>query len=127
MECSGSDRVGRTVSTRLLAPLRQRSTKMMLCVPSRFAAIESVSFPLLENCSLLEIFFCRSSASNDALSKMQSLGAIVIDNLELPSFEEFLQSDAMDIVLRCDFKEDLATYLAERRESTMRSLQDVIE
>lgn len=68
-----------------------------------------------------------SVAADSALAKMLSLGAAIVDDLELPSFDEFLVSYAENTVLNCEFKEDLTSYLIGRVGSSIHSLEDLIQ
>lgn len=67
------------------------------------------------------------------LSKMADLGAIVINNTNLPSTDEFYESGNSwstgneTMVLQTEFKVDLAKYLSELQgDVTVKSLEDVI-
>jgi amidase len=59
-----------------------------------------------------------------ALEVMQSLGATIIDPVDAPDPLEF--SDDEFTVLLCEFKDDIAKYLAGINQTSMRTLADLI-
>ncbi|KAJ9100953.1 hypothetical protein QFC19_005349 [Naganishia cerealis] len=65
-------------------------------------------------------------AFNRAVSKIESLGAIIQDPAEIPSMDEWLASDAEWVVMTTEFKEGIATYLKDMTSSDVRTLEDII-
>jgi len=66
-----------------------------------------------------------SGVLDNAVRVMRSLGAEVVDDLEVPSFEEVQNPETM--VLICEFKDAIAEYLATRGpEVPHRTLADLI-
>jgi amidase len=63
----------------------------------------------------------------DAVQVMRDAGAVVIDPVEFPSFDEFNADQSEIIVLIYEFKRDLNAYLATRSGVPVRSLADVIQ
>src|SRR4029450_5393945 len=65
------------------------------------------------------------AVAEEAIQAMTDLGAIVIDPVEIPNvFDVF---DAELTVLLFEFKVDLHRYLAELKNTSMRSLADLID
>jgi amidase len=64
---------------------------------------------------------------NQAIEAMKRAGAIIVDPADLPSAQAIADSNDELTVLVFDFKADLNTYLAERGDPTIRTLQDVID
>jgi amidase len=62
-----------------------------------------------------------------ALQVMRDAGAILIDPVELPSFDEFNADQSEIIVLIFEFKRDLNRYLAMRSGVPVSTLADVIQ
>jgi amidase len=62
-----------------------------------------------------------------AVDVMRSAGAVVIDPVEFPSFDEFNADQSELIVLIFEFKRDLNNYLATRTGVPVTSLADVIQ
>jgi amidase len=62
-----------------------------------------------------------------ALQVMRDAGAILIDPVELPSFDAFNADQSEIIVLIYEFKRDLNAYLASRSGVPVRTLADVIQ
>lgn len=58
---------------------------------------------------------------------MRSHGAIVIESLNIAGIDENQQYGDLWSLLLMTFSEDIARYLAELRNTTMRSLADLIE
>jgi amidase len=63
----------------------------------------------------------------DAVQVMRDAGAIVIDPIEIPSFDEFNVDQSEIIVLIFEFKRDLNAYLATRSGVPVSTLADVIQ
>ena len=63
----------------------------------------------------------------EAVQVLHDAGAVVVDPVELPSFDEFIADDAEIIVLVFEFKRDLNAYLATRTGVPVTSLADVIQ
>ncbi|KAJ9102882.1 hypothetical protein QFC19_004612 [Naganishia cerealis] len=64
-----------------------------------------------------------------AIRKMESLGAILCDPVEIATFEEWktrVKTDYFTVILT-DFKEDLAKYLSGMKSTDVHNLQDIIE
>lgn len=72
------------------------------------------------------------TALEEALKKMESLGATVCDQAEIPSLPEWkalataTPKFALNIIAH-EFKEDIETYLATMQSTEVRNLQDIIE
>jgi amidase len=64
---------------------------------------------------------------DQAVQVMRSAGAIVIDPVEFPSFDEFNADQSELIVLIYEFKRDLNAYLASRSGVSVATLADVIQ
>jgi amidase len=62
-----------------------------------------------------------------SLQVMRDAGAILIDPVQIPSFDEFNADQSELIVLIFEFKRDLNAYLATRSGVPVRTLADVIE
>ena len=62
-----------------------------------------------------------------AVQVMRDAGAVVIDPVEIPSFDEFNADQSEIIVLIFEFKRDLNAYLATRSGVPVGSLADVIQ
>ena len=62
-----------------------------------------------------------------ALQVMRDAGAVLIDPVELPSFDEFNADQSEIIVLIYEFKRDLNAYLATRSGVPVQTLADVIQ
>jgi amidase len=62
-----------------------------------------------------------------AVQVMRDAGAVVIDPIELPSFDEFNADQSEIIVLIFEFKRDLNAYLATRSGVPVATLADVIQ
>ena len=65
-----------------------------------------------------------SAVYAESLTVMQSAGAILIDDIELPTFEDLQIPKA--IVLLCELKDALREYLSQRSSERPQSLADVI-
>jgi amidase len=63
----------------------------------------------------------------DAVQVLRDAGAVVIDPIEFPSFDEFNADQSEIIVLIFEFKRDLNAYLATRSGVPVRTLADVIQ
>lgn len=63
----------------------------------------------------------------EALQVMSDAGAILVDPVELPSFDEFNADQSEIIVLIYEFKRDLNAYLATRTGVPVSTLADVIQ
>ncbi|HEV8334281.1 MAG TPA: amidase [Steroidobacteraceae bacterium] len=63
----------------------------------------------------------------DAVQVMRDAGAVVIDPIEFPSFDEFNADQSEIIVLIFEFKRDLNAYLATRSGVPVSTLADVIQ
>jgi amidase len=63
----------------------------------------------------------------NAVQVMRDAGAIVIDPIEIPSFDEFNADQSEIIVLIFEFKRDLNKYLATRTGVPVSTLADVIQ
>src|SRR5262245_19454392 len=63
----------------------------------------------------------------DAVQVMRDAGAVVIDPVEIPSFDEFNADQSEIIVLIFEFKRDLNAYLATRSGVPARTLAEVIQ
>ncbi len=61
-----------------------------------------------------------------AIEQMRELGAIIIDNADIPSAQQMSTSNAESTVLLHEFKADLNAYLAELQETQVHSLADII-
>jgi amidase len=61
-----------------------------------------------------------------AIEQMRELGAIIIDNADIPSAQQMSASNAESTVLLHEFKADLNAYLAELQETKVHSLADII-
>jgi len=61
-----------------------------------------------------------------AIEQMCELGAIIIDNADIPSAQQMSTSNAESTVLLHEFKADLNAYLAELQETQVHSLADII-
>ena len=61
-----------------------------------------------------------------AIEQMRELGAIIIDNADIPTAQLMSESDNEMTVLLFEFKADLNTYLAELAETPVHSLSDII-
>jgi len=67
-----------------------------------------------------------TSISESALEILKSCGAILVDPADIPSYDEWRQK--RNLVLYCEFKADLAAYLARLGPSApVKTLQDVID
>ncbi|SFW18210.1 amidase [Luteibacter sp. UNCMF366Tsu5.1] len=64
------------------------------------------------------------SAMDRAVEILESKGAIVVDNVELPATDVAVD-DQLSLVLT-EFKHDIASYLARRTEQPLRTLEQVI-
>src|SRR5262249_41365228 len=64
---------------------------------------------------------------DDAVQVMRDAGAIIIDPVEIPTFDEFNADPSETIVLVFEFKRDLNAYLATRTGVPARTLEDVIQ
>jgi amidase len=64
---------------------------------------------------------------NQAVQILAAAGAVVVDPVEIPSFEEFLADDSEIIVLVFEFKRDLNAYLATRVGVPVADMADVIQ
>lgn len=64
--------------------------------------------------------------ANDAIELMKALGAIIIDNADIPTAEQMGASQAELTVLLYEFKANLNTYLSELSGTDMRTLADII-
>ena len=64
--------------------------------------------------------------AESALTLMRQLGAEVIDPADIPTAEAMLEEPGEMEVLLYEFKHDLNAYLAERGDSAIRSLEDLI-
>lgn len=62
-----------------------------------------------------------------AVQVMRDAGAVVIDPIEIPSFDEFNADQSEIIVLIFEFKRDLNAYLATRSGVPVATLADVIQ
>jgi amidase len=62
-----------------------------------------------------------------ALAAMANAGAVLVDPVDIPSFNEFAQDSSEIIVLVYEFKRDLNAYLATRTGVPVGSMLDVIE
>jgi hypothetical protein len=69
-----------------------------------------------------------------AVEKIQSLGATIKDNANLPSLDEWLHDrvhgwagSAEFVVLTTEFKRDIAAYLKEMTSSDVRTLEDIVK
>jgi amidase len=62
-----------------------------------------------------------------ALQVMRDAGAVLVDPVELPSFDEFNADQSEIIVLIFEFKRDLNAYLATRSGVPVATLADVIQ
>ncbi|HEX7114689.1 MAG TPA: amidase [Steroidobacter sp.] len=63
----------------------------------------------------------------EAVQIMRDAGAVVIDPVELPSFDEFNADQSEIIVLIFEFKRDLNAYLATRTGVPVSTLADIIQ
>ncbi|HEY7639743.1 MAG TPA: amidase [Steroidobacteraceae bacterium] len=63
----------------------------------------------------------------DAVQVLRDAGAVVIDPVEFPSFDEFNADQSEIIVLIFEFKRDLNAYLATRSGVPVSTLADVIQ
>jgi amidase len=63
----------------------------------------------------------------EAVQIMRDAGAVVIDPVELPSFDEFNADQSEIIVLLFEFKRDLNAYLATRTGVPVSTLADIIQ
>ena len=63
----------------------------------------------------------------ESLQVMRDAGAILVDPVELPSFDTFNADQSEIIVLIYEFKRDLNAYLASRSGVPVRTLADVIQ
>jgi amidase len=63
----------------------------------------------------------------EAVQVMRDAGAVVIDPIEIPSFDEFNADQSEIIVLIFEFKRDLNAYLATRSGVPVGTLADVIQ
>lgn len=61
-----------------------------------------------------------------AIEQMRELGAIIIDNADIPCAQQMSTSNAESTVLLHEFKADLNAYLAELQETQVHSLADII-
>jgi amidase len=66
------------------------------------------------------------AAVDAAIELMREMGAEIVDPITIPSAERIAQSEAEFTVLLYEFKSDLAAYLAQRPNSRVRTLADVI-
>ncbi|KAJ3322337.1 hypothetical protein HDU76_013898 [Blyttiomyces sp. JEL0837] len=66
------------------------------------------------------------AANMAALETMKSLGAIIVPNVTFPDISKVYGSNET-LVLEYDFKQDLAAYLSELKNTTIRSMADLIE
>jgi amidase len=67
-----------------------------------------------------------SIAVDAAIAKIRSLGASIQDPANLPSFQDYLESNSETIVLQNDFKVDFGAYMSKLISSQVRTLEDVI-
>jgi amidase len=77
-------------------------------------------FDALATTETVEVF-------DQAVQVMRDAGAVVVDPVEIPSFDEFLADPAETIVLVFEFKRDLNRYLATRTGVPVASIADVIQ
>lgn len=63
---------------------------------------------------------------NQAIAAMAQAGAIIVDPADLPDAQEIASSPDELTVLLFEFKEDLNTYLAQRGDPQIHTLQDLI-
>lgn len=64
---------------------------------------------------------------DQAVQVMRSAGAVVVDPVEFPSFDEFNADQSELIVLIYEFKRDLNAYLASRSGVSVATLADIIQ
>jgi amidase len=69
-----------------------------------------------------------------AVQKIQSLGATIKDEANIPSLDEWLHDrvhgwagSAEFVVLTTEFKRDIAAYLKEMTSSDVRTLEDIVK
>ncbi len=62
-----------------------------------------------------------------AIEQMRELGAIIIDNADIPTAQLMSESDNEMTVLLFEFKANLNIYLTELTETPVHSLADIIE
>lgn len=62
-----------------------------------------------------------------AIEKLKSLGAIVLDPVDIPSTDEWMTSDSTTTVQLVEFKEGVRKYLASMRSTQVKCLRDIIE
>ena len=78
-----------------------------------------------------KVYFDYSPKANaiveKAIEQMRELGAIIIDNADIPTVQLIADSQEELTVLLFEFKADLNTYLAELTETPVHSLADIIE
>jgi amidase len=67
-----------------------------------------------------------NAAVEAAIEVMRELGAEIVDPVAIPSAEQIAQSQAELTILLYELKTDLAAYLADRPNSPVRTLADVI-
>ncbi|MFL5627355.1 MAG: amidase [Ktedonobacteraceae bacterium] len=77
-----------------------------------------------------KVYFGYSSRTDaiiqTAIEQMRKLGAIIIDNADIPFAQEMAASNAEWTVLLHEFKADLNAYLAELRDAQVHSLAELI-
>ena len=64
--------------------------------------------------------------ASTAIQQMQELGAILIDNTDIPTAQQMASSDSEMTVLLFEFKADLNAYLAELSDTSIQTLADII-
>jgi amidase len=64
--------------------------------------------------------------AEQALAALSTLGAVIVDNANLPTAQYLLESEDEMIVLTHEFKVGIAAYLAGRSDGSPRSLADLI-
>ncbi|WP_151524524.1 amidase [Serinicoccus kebangsaanensis] len=63
----------------------------------------------------------------ESVAALQAAGAVVVDPVEIPSYDEFSTSSAEFEVLLWEFKAGIADYLSTRSAGSPRTLADLIE
>ncbi|MEO8957071.1 MAG: amidase [Ktedonobacteraceae bacterium] len=78
-----------------------------------------------------KVYFDYSPKANaiieKAIEQMRELGAIIIDDADIPTVQLMADAKGEMTVLQFEFKADLNTYLAELTETPIHSLADIIE